>query len=165
MKFYLSFGKIKIKYFLIIGLAIAFYFLEDLYDLYFDEKKDILEEFTDNKLLKSLLKNIGFSLMIFGDIIIKKISSIHRKDFDKNLLVSKKYNLTKKDSKYLIKKKDILFIILISLANLVDEFLAILIKTLDSYKYIHLDEVFVSLEFSFLFPIYIYYNYYIFTNI
>ena len=160
MKIPLSFGKIEIKYFLMIGIAVAFNYLKKLYSLYNDEKKHILEKyildddtdghFTENKLLKTSVKYVGFSLMIFGDIIIKIISSRKLKIYDKNLLLSKKYNLTKKDSKYLIKKKDILFIILISLANLSDEFLAILIKTLTKTS-ISVDELFNSLKFFFLF--------------
>ena len=157
MKFLISFGKIKIKYILMIGIAIGFIFLERNYSLYSDEKKEILKKLSDegekfeNKLLKSLLKYIGFSLMFIGDIIIKIMSSRKRKNFDKNLLVSKKYNLTKKDSKYLIKKKDILFILLISLANLCDELLAIFIKILTKEESISFDEPFISLEFFFLF--------------
>ena len=140
MKFPLSFRKKEIKYFVLMGVAIAFIFLGRLYTLYSDEKEHILEKYLsdidkenkfkqDNKLLKSLVKYVVFSLMIIGHIIIKIISSRKGNYFDKHLLISKKYNLTKEDSKYLIKKKDILFIILISLSHLVDEFLAIYIKT------------------------------------
>ena len=167
MKFLLSFGKIEIKYILMMGIAIGLIFLKENYSLYSDEKEEILKNLLDkeenyenpnfenpnfeNTLLKSLLKYIGFSLMFIGDIIIKIMSSRKRKNFDKNLLVSKKYNLTKKDSKYLIKKKDILFILLISLANLCDELLAIFIKILTKEESISFDEPFISLEFFFLF--------------
>ena len=157
MKCPLSFGKIEIKYVLMMGFAISFLFLGKLYSLYSDEKEDILgddqdKDFTQNKLLKSLLKYIGFSLMIIADIIIKKISFKNSKnDFDEKILVSKEYNLTKEDSKYLITKKDIIFIILIALAHLADEFLAILIKTLKKDSTIRIDETFITSEFIFLF--------------
>ena len=167
MKFPLSFGKIEIKYILMIGFAISFYFLGKLYFLYSDEKFDILKvdkedkeekkdkkgrDYTQNILLKSLLKYIGFSLMIIGDIIIKKLSFKNKKnDIDKKILLSKEYNLTKEDSKYLIKKKDILFIILISLAHLADDFLAILIKRLINETSIDIDERYNISEFIFLF--------------
>ena len=68
MKFPLSFGKIEIKYFIMIGIAFSFQFLRKEYSLYTEEKSKILGNYSDNKLLKSLLKYIGFSLMIFGDI-------------------------------------------------------------------------------------------------
>ena len=158
MKFLFSFGKKEIQYFIMIGFASTLFYFRDKYELYSDEKKKILgksliesdKKLTQNKLLQSLLKYVGFSLMIIGDIIRNKISSIKKKDFDKNLLVSKKYNLTKKDSKYLIKKKDIFFILLISLAQLFDEFLAILIKTVTE-DFVLIDELFNSIKFFFLY--------------
>ena len=84
MKFPLSFGKIEIKYFLMMGISLALIFVGRQYTLYSDEKEKILG-ITENKLLKSLVKYIGFSLMIIGDIIIKILSSRKGKKFNKNL--------------------------------------------------------------------------------
>ena len=133
MKFPLSLGKLEIKCFLMTALAIGFIFLGRKYNLYSEEKEYIFgkEAKTNNKLLKTFLKYFGYSLLIIGDLIIKKISFRNkRKDkINKKVILSKLYNVTKEDSKYLMTVKDILFIILISLAHLADEFLALIIKT------------------------------------
>ena len=153
MKFPLSFGKIEIKYFIMIGIAFSFQFLRKEYSLYTEEKSKILGNYSDNKLLKSLLKYIGFSLMIFGDIILKKI--IFKKEKEeyslKKTFSSKSFNSKKEDSKHLIQKRDILFIIIIAISHLGHEFIAILIKTLWKSTYISIDEQYVSIEFIFLF--------------
>ena len=153
MKFPLSFGKIEIKYFIMIGIAFSFQFLRKEYSVYTKEKKKILVNYSDNKLLKSLLKYIGFSLMIFGDIILKKI--IFKKEKEeyslKKTFSSKSFNSKKEDSKHLIQKRDILFIIIIAISHLGHEFIAILIKTLWKSTYISIDEQYVSIEFIFLF--------------
>ena len=166
MKFPFSFGKIEIKYFIMIGIAFSFQFLRKNYTLYSEEKAEILKKkyfteeeknngknLSDNKLLKSLLKYIGFSLMIIGDLILKKIAFKNNKggDFLKKAITSKSFNLTKEDSKSLIKKRDILFIILIAISHLAHEFIAILIKTISKSSYISIDEQYVSIEFIFLF--------------
>ena len=156
MKFPLSFGKIEIKYFIMIGIAFSFQFLRKEYSLYSDEKKNNIFKNKDkaqNILLKSLLKYIGFSLMILGDIIIKKIIFKDEKggEFLQKAITSKSFNLTKEDAKFLIKKRDILFFIIIALSHLVHEFIAILIKQLSKSSYISIDEQYVSTEFIFLF--------------
>ena len=158
MKFPISLGKIEIKYFLMTGLAIGFLISgRNSYSLLYSKKKEDIygkDIKIENRLLKSFLKYIGFSLFIIGDLIIQKISFKNDKEEDKikyQAILSKSYNITKEDSKYLFTLKDILFIFLISLAHLVGEFLAIMIKTLTDLPTITLDEQYISVEFIFFF--------------
>lgn len=167
MKSPISLGKIKLKYFLMIGFAIGFLFLGRRYTLYSDEKKKIFQKYlteedkgregvnyTDNKLLKTFLKYIGFALFIIGDLIIKKLSFgriIGTSITEVKSIVSKKYNLTKEDSRVIMTYKDWIFIFIIALLHIADEIIAIIIKTIKGSKNIAINEAYISIEFIFLF--------------
>lgn len=172
MKYIVSFGKIELKYFIMIGCAIAFSFMGQFYSILYSKPKeeiikndsknkeikvDILEEKTNNVLLKSFLKYFGFSLFIIGEIIRKRISFGREKE---QKTVNKQnpfkaLDLNKDETKdtHIITFKDILIIVCISFAHLIDEFLAILIKTLGHSENITINEVYNSIEFTFLFLI------------
>ena len=170
MKFIISFGKFELKYFIMIGITIASLFInKHCYSLYSDQKEIAIEKYvnenkidenlkkaTNNILLKSFLKYFGFSLFIIGEILRKRISfGKEKKQKLKNEKPFKALNLGKDEAKdmHLITFKDILTILLISFAHLIDEFLAILIKQFGHINTIKMNEVYNTIEFTFLFLI------------
>ena len=163
MKYIVSFGKIELKYFIMIGCAIAFSFVcRFSYLLYSEQKEEIikneiddddLKKKTNNALLKSFLKYVGFSLFIIGEILRKRISFGREKEQKINQNVLKALDLNKdlKKDMHLITFKDILIIVFISFLHLLDEFLAILTKILGHVGSIKINEVYNTIEFTFLF--------------
>ena len=148
---YISFGKFDLKYLLMISVAISILFIGRVAysNLYLSKKEE-----DHRKLLKSFLKYIGFSLCVIGELIRRKLSFGNEKDEDPlNKPMFEHLNLPKKKevSSHLITYKDIIFIVLISLIHLVDEFLAIIIKVKSSSISIQIDEKYNILEFNLLF--------------
>lgn len=170
MKWIISFGKLELKYFIMIGSAIGLLFLnKHSYPLYSKEKKEIIKAYfkkvgisvkesdikNNNALLKSFLKYLGFSLFIIGEIIRKKLSR-KEKESETNILsmnntIKKNLGQNKNDEKYKINRLDIIFMSCISIALLLNEFLAIAIKSIYGLDTIHIDEIYNTIEFTFLF--------------
>lgn len=170
MKWIISFGKLELKYFIMIGSAIGLLFLnKNSYSLYSNEKEEIIKAYfkkvgisytesdikNNNALLKSFLKYLGFSLFIIGEIIRKKLSR-KEKESETNILsmnntIKKNLGENKNDEKYKINRLDIIFISCISIALLLNEFLAIAIKSIYGLDTIHIDEIYNTIEFTFLF--------------
>jgi len=153
---YISFGKFDLKYLLMISVAISILFIgrAAYSNLYLSKKEDGSPEKDHHKLLKSFLKYIGFSLCVIGELIRRKLSFGNEKDEDPlNKPMFEHLNLSKKKeaSSHLITYKDIIFIVLISLIHLVDEFLAIIIKVKSRSISIQIDEKYNILEFNLLF--------------
>ena len=153
---YISFGKFDLKYILMISVAISILFIgrAAYSNLYLSKKEDGSPEKDHRKLLKSFLKYIGFSLCVIGELIRRKLSFGNEKDEDPlNKPMFEHLNLPKKKeaSSHLINYKDIIFIVLISLIHLVDEFLAIIIKVEYTANSIQIDEKYNILEFNLLF--------------
>lgn len=170
MKWIISFGKLELKYFIMIGSAIGLLFLnKHSYPLYSKEKKEIIKAYfkkvgisvkesdikNNNALLKSFLKYLGFSLFIIGEIIRKKLSR-KEKESETNILsmnntIKKNLGQNKNDEKYKINRLDIIFMSCISIALLLNEFLAIAIKSIYDLPTIQIDEIYNTIEFTFLF--------------
>ena len=145
---YISFGGFEIKYLIfILGTFILLFIGRTGYSLYLDGEQN-----DNNKLLKTFLKYIGFALCIIGEIIRRK-KNFKKKVNDKNL--PKKSDICikikKEETKHLITTKDIIFIIIVALAHLGDEFLAITIKAILNQSAIVVDEGYNTIEFIFLF--------------
>lgn len=138
MKSCISFGKIEVKYFIMIFISLATLLMISISFNIFSKDKEkyigYLGEYKENnKFLKSFLKYFGQTWIILGEIIRKKVS------FKKN---EKEINS--------LNKKDFFFIIVVALAVLLDEFLAIFLK-IHTNTIIYLDERYNSIEFIFLF--------------
>ena len=148
---YISFGKFDLKYLLMISVAISLLFIgRASYSHLYLSKSEV----DHHKLLKSFLKYIGFSLCIIGELIRRRISFGNEKDEDPlNNPMFSHLNISKKKEalSHLITCKDIIFIVLISLIHLGDEFLAITIKVLSTNELIQIDEKYNILEFNLLF--------------
>ena len=146
---FIGIGKLDIKY--LIYLISSFLLLligRRVYEFwYFDIKNEgrPQNEKQDNILLKSLLKFLGFSIFIFGEIIRKKI--YFKKRGEQRLTLIK----IKNSENYKINYKDMLFIGLVNLVCLIDDFLAITIKLIVKQAKLTIDELFSSIVFILLF--------------
>jgi hypothetical protein len=151
----ISFGKFNFKYFIMILSATVLLFIgKGGYPLYTrTENTDNTEVKIDaHKLLKTFLKYIGFSFCVIGEIIRRKIS--FKNGEDRNLIKNDvRYTASQKAeiSKHLIGPKDIIYIIIIAIAHLGDEFLAITIKANSKQNLIKMDELYNTIEFIFLY--------------
>ena len=136
MKCFITIGKIDIKYIIMISLSIgSFLGIMYSFNLYVEDKKKYYDGYRENnKLLKSFMRFLGISYLIFGELIRKKI--VYKKD--------------EKPIENLIKIKDIIFIFLVCLLFLLSEFLAIYLK-IKTGTTISLDERYNSIEFIFFF--------------
>ena len=133
---YISFKKINCKYIILVfgsilaNIATYFAFL-----LFENNKQKYIENYKENnKILKSFLKYLGYCYLIIGEIM--------RKKFDTKINDAPVTNL--------VKIKDIILIITVTLIALTDEFLAIFIK-IKTYILITLDERYNFPLFIFLF--------------
>ena len=147
---YISFGHLNIKYLIMILSAIVLLFIgRGGYFLYLGG----LNEKDNHKLLKTFLKYIGFSLCYVGEIIRKKLTFKNNEDEEKLLNSDVRYNDAQKKeaSKHFINPKDKIYIIIIALAHLVNEFLAITLKAISRNTIIKFDNLYNTIEFLFLF--------------
>ena len=149
---YISFGQFNFKYFIMVLSATVLLFIgKGGYPLY--TRTENTEVKNDaHKLLKTFLKYIGFSFCVIGEIIRRKIS-FKNGDERNSIKDDVRYSASQKAemSKHLIGPKDILFIILIAIAHLGDEFLAIAIKATSKQNLIKMDELYNTIEFIFLY--------------
>ena len=138
MKCFITLGKIDIKYILMISINIGgFYLIGRAFNLYVSDKRRYYNNyFENNKLLKSFMKYLGLTYLLFGELIRKKI--VHKKGDE--------------PIKNLIKTKDIIMISLVSFLFLLGEFLAVFLK-IKTTGFINIDERYNSIEFIFLFLI------------
>ena len=138
MKHFISFSKFDKKYFMLIIIAciVGIYFGYWETFLYFlEDKQKHVENYVENKLLLSFLKYLGYSYFFIGEVIRKRLNFKGKVDKPKDLLT----------------KKDFIFIGLISIAVLIAEFLAIVIRLINGKNYIYIDEYYNIIEFAFLF--------------
>ena len=138
MKCFITLGKIDIKYIILISLAIGTFFgIAHSFSLYSKNKSKFYDKYKENnKLLKSFMKFLGMTYLIFGEIIRKKII----------------YKKGEKPLNNLIKIKDIIFISIVCFLFLLGECLAVFLK-IKKNRAIALDERYNSIEFIFLFLI------------
>ena len=157
----MSFGKLKLKYFLMLFLALALLFIgKRSYPLYLNKKKEILSQYlsqeektsktfsNENRLVKTFIKYIGFSLFFIFDIIRDKNSfkEVKRDSFF-SPLIGNEYNENGSPIN-VFTYKDKIYFILISFAFLLNEIISILIKILQKYNNrIPVDEGYISIIF------------------
>ena len=134
----ISFGKMDIKYLLLIILILVSLAVGALsFNLYKNNRGNYYPNYKENnKFLKSFLKYLGMTYFILGESIRKKFV----------------YKKGEKPIKNLITIKDIIYLLIICFFVLLDEFFAIFLK-IKTNKGISLDERYNSIEFIFLFII------------
>ena len=150
MKCCISFGNIKIKLFLLLFFALAFLFIgKKSYPLYLDKKKEILSQYlspekitakkisNENRLIKTFIKYIGFSLFLIFDKIRDKISfkGVVTRDCFLSPLIGKEYGKNGSPIN-IFTNKDKIYFILIAFAFLLNEIVSIYIK---KYKIIKIE--------------------------
>ena len=152
---YVGFGTCNVKYAIIIISAILLLFAgKHGYPLYIGRDPQTSQTNPDNhKLLKTFLKYLGFCLCFIGEIIRKKLSFKNKRE--EEIVTTLTFTSTTKTKpeaeNYLITFKDILFIILIALSHLGNEFLAITLKAQSHSYLITIDEAYNTIEFIFFF--------------
>ena len=134
----ISFGKMDIKYLLLIILILVSLAVGALsFNLYENNRGNYYPNYKENnKFLKSFLKYLGMTYFILGESIRKKFV----------------YKKGEKPIKNLITIKDIIYLLIVCFFVLLDEFFAIFLK-IKTNKGISLDERYNSIEFIFLFII------------
>ena len=157
----ISFGKIKLKYFLMLSFALGFLFLgKKCYPLYLDRKKEILSQYlspeekaakkisNENRLIKTFVKYIGFSLFFILDKIRDKISFKGvKRDCFLSPLIGNEYGENGSPTN-IFTYKDRIYFILFAFAFLLNEIVSIYIKILQNYKNrIPVDEGYISIIF------------------
>ena len=134
----ISFGKMDIKYLLLIILILVSLAVGALsFNLYKNNRGNYYPNYKENnKFLKSFLKYLGMTYFILGESIRKKFV----------------YKKGEKPIKNLITIKDIIYLLIVCFFVLLDEFFAIFLK-IKTNKEISFDERHNSIEFIFLFII------------
>ena len=138
---YVGIGKFNKKYiWMLLGAFCSYYIARYSYLLFQQDKNDQYkkreykyEYKENNKLLKTLLKCFGFCLAIIGELIRKKLSKEEKKNYQ------------------VLKTKDKIWILIVSLLFLLDEFLASFLKLYQKLPNISFDEQYNTIQFIFLF--------------
>ena len=157
---YCSIGEIDKNYFYIIlttyiTLGIGFI---SMYLFKKNSNSGIVEGVEPNKLLKTLSRYLGFDLCYIGELILQKLTKRKEETKDDQLIYickkrSKIMDYIFSDSKNKLKIKDILYLILICLIILIDDYMGIIIKAKKKQGFIILNEEYNSIEFFLLFII------------
>ena len=135
MKKFISFSRLNKNYYMLILIVciVATYFgYWETFLFFLEDKEKYVGEYKENKLMLSFLKYLGSSYFVIGELIRKKINK-----------ESSEFN-------NLIKINDMVIIGLISLAVLLAEFLAIVIRQINGKGFIYIDEYYNIIEFIFL---------------
>ena len=135
MKKFISFSRLNKNYYMLILIVciVATYFgYWETFLFFLEDKGKYVGEYKENKLMLSFLKYLGSSYFVIGELIRKKINK-----------ESSEFN-------NLINIKDMVIIGLISLAVLLAEFLAIVIRQINGKGFIYIDEYYNIIEFIFL---------------
>jgi hypothetical protein len=157
---YCSLGEIDKNYFYIVltaSITLGIGFIS-MFLFKRNSNSGIVEGVEANKLLKTLSRYLGFDLCYIGELILRKLIKRKEETKDDQLI-----NIDKKrskimdyifsDSKNKFKFKDILYLILICLIILIDDFMIIIIKAKKNQGFIIFNEEYNSIEFFLLFII------------
>ena len=157
---YCSIGEIDKNYFYIVitaSITLGIGFIS-MYLFKRNYKSGIVEGVEDNKLLKVLSRYLGFDLCYIGELILRKFTKRKKETKDDQIIYTEKMrakimDYIFSDSKNKLKIKDILYLILICLILLIDNFMDIIIKAKKKQGFILLNEEYNSIEFFLLFII------------